>query len=162
MKKNWLVSVFIVIFLAVSLSACSSTEANKGAGDEAAEVARPSNSGGPGEAVNLKGDAAKGAETFKTICVPCHGDQGKGGVANAGSTDETVPELNPINSTMLSTDTKTFATNIDLFVEHGSNPENAVEGKNAALSMPAFGDQKILEPQDIANVIAYVISLNKK
>jgi mono/diheme cytochrome c family protein len=161
MKKNWLVSAFIVLILAASLAACS-PEANKGAGDEAAEVARPSNAGGPGEAIKLQGDATKGAEVFQITCVPCHGDQGKGGVANPGSKDETVPPLNPIDSTMVSTDAKTFATNIDLFLEHGSTPENAVEGTKSALSMPGFGDQKLLQAQDIANVIAYVVSLNKK
>jgi mono/diheme cytochrome c family protein len=62
---------------------------------------------------------------------------------------------------MVNSDNKTFATNIDLFVEHGSTPEEAAQGTNPALVMPAFGDQKLLEPQDIANVIAYVISLNK-
>ena len=54
-------------------------------------------------------------------------------------------------------DLKTFATNLDLFLEHGSTPE----GTNPTFSMPAWGDKKLLTPQQIADVIAYVISLNK-
>jgi len=65
--------------------------------------------------------------------------------------------LNPIDSTMVSSDNKTFATNIDFFVEHGSTPE----GTNVAKVMTAFGDEGKLTPQQIADVIAYVISLNK-
>ncbi len=167
MKKYWLVGVFVLFLMAVSLSACTAnaggnTEANKGAGDEAQEAAKPSNGGGPGDAINLQGDATKGAQVFQSTCQPCHGAQGVGNVSNPGSKDGTVPPLNPIDSTMVSSNTKTFATNIDLFLEHGSTPEAEKEGTPPALSMPAFGDQKKLQPQQIADVIAYVISLNKK
>ncbi|HEX9018228.1 MAG TPA: hypothetical protein VF806_03525, partial [Anaerolineaceae bacterium] len=61
----------------------------------------------------------------------------------------------------VNTDAKVFAQNIDLFVEHGSTPE-AKQGATPAQSMVAFGDNKTLAPQEIADVIAYVISLNKK
>lgn len=161
MKKPLFISLVVIAILALSLSACSSSQPTQKAGEEGGEVARPSNPGGPGAAATMQGDAAKGAETFKTTCVPCHGDQGKGGVANAGSKDGTVPPLNPIDPTLKNSDYKTFAYNLDLFLEHGSTPEEAAEGTKPALSMPAFGDQKTLQPQDIANVIAYVISLNK-
>ncbi len=125
------------------------------AGTEAAESARPSNPGGPGPALELKGDSKKGAQVFVN-CVPCHGDQGKGGVANPGSSDGTIPSLNPIDATIANKDPRVFAHNIDLFVEHGSTPE----GPNPGLKMPAWGDTKGLTPQQIADVIAYVISLN--
>jgi mono/diheme cytochrome c family protein len=160
MKKHLLFSLAIALVLLLVLSACSAQATQKPA-EEGGEVARPSNPGGPGQAVSLQGDATKGADTFKTICQPCHGDQGKGGVKNTGARDGTVPALNPIDSTMKSSDAKVFATNIDLFVEHGSTPEEEAEGTTPAFTMPAFGDQKTLQPQDIANVIAYVISLNK-
>ncbi len=161
MKKHLLVSLIVVTVLAVFLSACGSKPAQQ-TGEEGGEIARPSNPGGPGQAVSLQGDATKGAETFKTTCTPCHGDQGKGGIKNTGSKDGTVPALNPIDPTLVSSDPKVFATNLDLFLEHGSTPEEQAEGVTPAFSMPAFGDQKLLQPQDIANVIAYVISLNKK
>ncbi len=120
------------------------------------EPAQPSNAGGPGPAVNLTGNAANGATIYATSCQVCHGPQGKGGVPNPGSADGTVPPLNPIDDTIANKDPKTFATNVDLFIEHGSKPE----GANPALQMPAWGDTKALSPQQIADVIAYIISLN--
>ncbi len=122
------------------------------------QAARPSNPGGPGPAVDLTGNIAAGETLFTANCQKCHGPQGTGGVANPGSTDGTIPPLNPIDDTMVSNDLKVFATNIDLFVEHGSTPE----GPNPKQTMPAWGDTNKLTPQQIADLIAYVISLNTK
>lgn len=122
----------------------------------ASDVARPSNPGGPGDAVNLKGDAATGSQLFASNCVPCHGDKGVGGIANPGSTDGTVPALNPIDPTIKSPDYKTFATNIDLFIQHGSTPA----GPSPVFKMPPWGDSNALTQQQIADIIAYLISLN--
>jgi mono/diheme cytochrome c family protein len=119
-------------------------------------VACPSNPGGPGTAINLKGDPNSGKQIFATNCQTCHNTEGKGGIPNPGSSDGTVPPLNPIDSTLISTDYKTFATNLDLFIEHGSTPA----GNGPTFSMPAWGDKKQLTPQQIADVISYVISLN--
>jgi mono/diheme cytochrome c family protein len=127
------------------------------AGQAANQVARPSNPGGPGPAVGLTGDPAMGGTIFATNCQVCHNAEGKGGNPNPGSADGTIPALNPIDPTLKSPDPQTFATNLDLFIEHGSTPE----GNNPAFSMPAWGDSKQLTPQEIADVIAYVISLNK-
>ncbi len=153
MKKRWFAWVLLIALMLGALSACTA----KADESETQDVARPSNSGGPGQAVNLTGDATAGAQIFQDNCVACHGPEGKGGVPNPGSTDETVPPLNPIDPTLKSSDNKTFATNLDLFIEHGSTPE----GGSPALQMKPFGDQKLLTPQQIADVIAYVISLNK-
>lgn len=131
--------------------AASATEA-----PAAAEVAKPSNAGGTGDAVNLTGDAASGKTLYAANCQACHGDQGKGGVKNDGSDDGEVPPLNPIDSTLIDKDVKTYITNLDLFLEHGSTPE----GDKPTLVMPAFGDEKKLKPQEIADVIAYLMSLN--
>ncbi len=121
------------------------------------EIARPSNAGGPGAALGLTGDAVAGKAVFAANCVRCHAQEGKGGIANPGSDDGTVPPLNPIDSTLVSTNAQTFAYNLDLFLEHGSTPS----GASPVLSMPAWGDSGKLQPQQIADVIAYVISLNK-
>jgi mono/diheme cytochrome c family protein len=119
-------------------------------------IARPSNPGGAGAAINLTGDANSGKQIFATNCQTCHNTEGKGGIPNPGSTDGTVPPLNPIDPSLISADAKTYATNIDLFLEHGSTPE----GVGPTFSMPAWGDKKALNPQQIADVIAYVVSLN--
>ena len=79
-----------------------------------------------------------------------------------GSADGTVPPLNPIDSTLIDPDLKTYATNIDLFIEHGSVPESATAGAIPDRFMPPWGDRGALTPQEIADVIAYIVSLNKK
>lgn len=124
-----------------------------------AEPARPSNPGGPGPAITQKlvGDPKAGEKVFVDNCKKCHGDQGAKGIENPGSTDGTIPVLNPIDETIKSDDAQVFATNVDLFVEHGSTPA----GTNPKEVMDAWGDKGKLTPQQIADVIAYVISLNK-
>ncbi|MGC1374699.1 MAG: cytochrome c, partial [Anaerolineales bacterium] len=119
---------------------------------EVVEVARPSNPGGPGQAINLNGDATIGASVFNARCQACHGDQGKVGIPNPGSDDGSVPLLNPIDSTLVSDDLLTYATNLDLFIQHGSKPA----GPAPAIAMPAWGDQTWLSQQEIADVIAYI------
>lgn len=125
--------------------------------DNGNAVARPSNPGEPGEAVTLQGDVASGMEIFTNYCQRCHGAEGAEGLSNPGTVDGTVPPLNPIDPTMVSSDYETFAINIDLFIEHGSTPA----GTTPNLYMPAWGDSGALEPQQIADVIAYIISLNQ-
>lgn len=120
-------------------------------------IPRPSNSGKPGEAIDLKGDVNSGTQIFATNCQTCHNTEGKGGIPNLGSTDGSVPSLNPIDPLLVDSDYKTFATNLDLFIEHGSTPE----GPGPTFSMPAWGDKKVLTPQQITDVIAYLISLNQ-
>jgi S-disulfanyl-L-cysteine oxidoreductase SoxD len=123
-------------------------------------VARPSKPGGPGLAINLTGDPNSGKQIFAANCRVCHNAEGKGSNPNPGSKERTIPPLNPIDPTIANGDYKTFATNIDLFLEHGSTPEGAGPTFSPAFSMPAWGDEKFLSPQQIADAIAYVISLN--
>jgi len=115
---------------------------------------KPSNPGGVGKAVALKGDSGDGASIFSQNCAVCHGDLGKGGVANPGA-EEDVPTLNPIDPALKNSNLEVFAMNLDLFIEHGSSPAGT-----PAKIMLAFGDQGILTPQQIADVIAYIIRLN--
>jgi mono/diheme cytochrome c family protein len=124
--------------------------------EAAPAIPRPSNPGGPGESVNLKGDVAAGAQIFSANCVACHGLEGVGGVPNPGSADGTVPPLNPIDPLLKDPDYKTFAVNLDLFLQHGSMPA----GPSPVFTMPAWGDLGALTQQQIADVIAYLISLN--
>jgi len=121
-----------------------------------AQIARPSNAGGPGPALALKGDAVAGQKIYTDNCQKCHGDQGQGGVENPGSDDGSIPALNPIDDTFKDPDPQVYTCNVDLFIEHGSVPS----GPSPKQTMPAWGDEGKLKPQDIANVIAYIISLN--
>jgi mono/diheme cytochrome c family protein len=125
------------------------------AGEE--EVPESSNPGLPGTAINLTGDPVPGKALFKSNCASCHGEAGAGGILNPGSSDGTVPPLKPIDPLLKDPDPKVFAANIDLFIQHGSEPE----GISPFRSMPGWGDQNALTQQQIADVIAYIISLNK-
>ena len=121
------------------------------------EVPEPSNEGLPGSAINLTGDPKSGQALFVSNCASCHGAEGKGGVLNPGSSDGTVPPLNPIDPLLADPNPKVFAANIDLFIQHGSVPE----GISPFRTMPGWGDLNALTQQQIADVIAYIISLNK-
>ncbi len=155
MFKNKVVIFVFTLLLSAALAACG-TKAATDSGEGGEEIARPSNPGGAGTAVGLTGNAVAGKDIYTANCESCHGPEGKGGVENPGGV-ESVPSLNPIDSTLISTDMKTYVTNLDLFMEHGSTPE----GTNPTLTMKAFGDTGTLTPQQIADVIAYIISLNK-
>jgi mono/diheme cytochrome c family protein len=105
----------------------------------------------PGKAVSLTGDPVAGKVVYDSYCKSCHGVGGTGGVVNPGSDDGTVPELKPIDNDF------TDATAMDVVIEHGSTPS----GVDTTSKMPAFGDEGALKPQQIADVIAYVLQLNK-
>lgn len=112
-----------------------------------------------GAAASIHGSAAAGQTIFAQNCVACHNAEGKGGLANPGSEDGTVPPLNPIDPAFKANakgDPAAFAREIDLFVQHGSRPS----GDSPALSMPPWGDQGKLTQQQIADVEAYVMQLN--
>jgi hypothetical protein len=67
-----------------------------------------------------------------------------------------VPELNPIDPDLASSNPQVFADNIDRIIQHGSIPD----GSDPQLHMPAFGDSNSLTQQEIADLEAYVLQLN--
>jgi len=117
---------------------------------------RESNVGPPGPAASMIGSVKLGRRLFASDCRSCHGDAGKGGVSNPGSTDGTVPPLNPIDPALANPDPQIFAENIDRFIQHGSVPQ----GPDPTRVMQAFGDHHTLTQQEISNLEAYVLSLN--
>ncbi len=133
------------------------TETPLPAGAPTPGPALPSKGGSVGPAVALTGDVTRGKAEFGLYCAACHGPEGIRGNPNPDSDDGSVPALNPIDPTLANADPKVFAGNVDVFIEHGSTPA----GPNPLLKMPSFGDSKMLTPQQIADLIAYVISLNK-
>jgi ubiquinol-cytochrome c reductase cytochrome b subunit len=124
------------------------------AAPSAAEVTGPH--GPPGTASFIIGNVELGATIFHQDCEPCHGPQGKDKVPNPGSTDGTVPSLNPIDPSLFNKNAQTFINSIDPYIQHGSIPD----GPNPALRMLPFGDDESLTQQMIANVEAYVLHLN--
>jgi mono/diheme cytochrome c family protein len=120
------------------------------------EPAQPSQPGSPGPAATMTGNAAQGRSNFGLYCASCHGPEGVQGIPNPGSDDGSVPVLNPIDPTIPNPDSNIFAANIDLFIQHGSVPS----GPSPLLIMPSFGDSELLTQQQIADLIAYLISLN--
>jgi cytochrome c oxidase cbb3-type subunit III len=133
LKKKMLFVVLILVLMVLLLAAC------------AKDVTKP------GKAVDLTGDPVAGKVVYEGYCQSCHGPAGAGGVNNPGADDGTVPELNPIDMDFKD------AMAMDLVIEHGSKPE----GADTVTKMPAFGDEGTLKPQQIADVISYVLSLNK-
>jgi mono/diheme cytochrome c family protein len=112
--------------------------------------------GPPGPAAHLTGNVDRGAELFKYNCQVCHGPQGKDKVTNPGSKDGTVPPLNPIDPHLFNKNPQIFVDHIDPFLQHGSVPK----GPNPRLHMLPFGDNHMLTQQEIADLEAYVLSLN--
>ena len=126
------------------------------ASTQTSSIPRPSNPGGVGKALELTGDPDAGEKVYVVYCYTCH----KGGYANPGSVAGTVPSLNPVDGRLKSSDYKTFASNLDLFIEHGSTPE-LNPSQSMVLLMPNWGDSDQLSPQQIADVISYIISVNE-
>lgn len=110
----------------------------------------------PGAAADIIGSAERGEQLFKMECASCHGPAGTGRIPNPGSGEGIVPPLKPIARELFSADPKEFARNIDGYIQHGSPPE----GPAPRLRMPSFGDGNSLTQQQIANVEAYLLSLN--
>ena len=132
-QKKYFVFMAVVLVVLI-LAACGAKDITK-----------------PGKAVNLTGDPVAGQKVFEGYCKSCHGVEAAGGVVNPGSADGTIPELKPIDEEF------STAASMDLVIEHGAVPE----GESTASKMPAFGDEGSLKPQQIADVIAYVLQLNK-
>ncbi|MDD1713385.1 MAG: cytochrome b N-terminal domain-containing protein, partial [Methanoregulaceae archaeon] len=117
----------------------------------------PGPHGGPGPAAFIIGSADHGALLFEKSCTACHGPRGTDKVSNPGSDDGHVPALNPVDQDIFNADPKAFAVNIDRYIQHGSRPE----GPGPAVAMLPFGDTNALTQQQIADIEAYIMKLNK-
>jgi hypothetical protein len=106
--------------------------------------------------VSIIGSADHGELLFEQTCTACHGQRGSGKVPNPGSSDGSVPSLNPVDKDIFNADPKMFAETIDRYIQHGSRPE----GPSPSLVMLPFGDTRALTQQQIADVEVYVMKLN--
>ncbi|MGD8319012.1 MAG: cytochrome b N-terminal domain-containing protein [Gemmatimonadota bacterium] len=112
--------------------------------------------GPPGDAASMIGNVEHGKALFSKDCASCHGEAGRGGVPDPGSVMGTVPSLAPVDSVLADPDPQAFAENIDRFIQHGATPA----GTDPSLTMQAFGDEHTLTQEEIANIEAYILSLN--
>jgi ubiquinol-cytochrome c reductase cytochrome b subunit len=132
-------------------------QAEAGREPGASPAATLSQEGPPGLAARMIGSPTHGAVLFKLYCRSCHGSGGAGGVRNPGSVSGKVPALAPIDPALFDTDPEVFAENLDRVVQHGLKPA----GPSPALTMMAFGDRSMLSQQEIADIEAYVLRLNR-
>ncbi len=116
----------------------------------------PEEQGPPGPAASVVGSSEHGAVLFRLYCVSCHGPDGKGGVPNPGAEGGTIPGLNPIRAKYRDQDPEVFATNIDRVLQHGSIPKGPLPAK----SMLVFGKTHSLSQEEIADLEAYILTLN--
>jgi mono/diheme cytochrome c family protein len=141
-------------------SATSSTPAQEEQSPAGANpISAPPSAGAqeaPSLVVKMIGDSKHGAVLFDLDCAKCHGKAGVGHVPNPGSQAGVVTALAPIPRELLNDDPVVFAANIDLFIQHGATPP----GPAPTLRMPAFGATHSLTDPEIANIEAYVLSLN--
>ena len=93
-------------------------------------------------AVYSPDNIAAGEEVFKTNCVSCHGEGGKGGIG---------PNLT--DNFWVNQPEKTLFKNVFYMVENGSKNNPA---------MQAWGKNGVLTGNDIQNVAAYVYHINQE
>jgi putative heme-binding domain-containing protein len=138
------------------------------------------------QALTLQGDAARGLEVFKTNCTPCHQLHGHGNdvgpnlatVAQAGAEKILVNvldpnrELNPqyVNYTVQTNDFESYtgimvaetAHSITLKRAHGETdvvPRDSIESiRSDALSIMPEGFEEAIDPQAMADLIAFITS----
>ncbi len=111
--------------------------------------------GPAGKAAAMIGNWQKGERLFVKNCQSCHGPHGTDDIPNPGSSDGTVPPLNPIDPELADKNPSLFAAHIDRFIQHGSIPD----GSDPALFMPNWEDSQ-LSQRDIADLEAYIMHLN--
>lgn len=92
-----------------------------------------------------KGDATKGAAKYKVMCVACHKADGSGGFKSTG------------NATPNWTLKKTWdATRTEGFFR------NCIVNGNAKSGMVAWGKTGALKPQEVEDVIAFILTHKAK
>ncbi len=113
-------------------------------------------SGGSGSSISsmgIIGDKEHGAILFHQSCIMCHGPHGNPKTPGFNA-PKGVPSLNPIDRNVFNADPQTFVEHIDQFIQHGI--PNTEGGPN----MPDFGASHALTQAQIADLEAYVLSLN--
>ncbi len=112
------------------------------------------------QSINIIGNAEHGGILFHQSCIMCHGPHGDNktpgytGYMTGDHAPKGVPALNPIDRNVFNEDPQLFVEHIDQFIQHGI--PNTQGGPN----MPNFGDSHALTQAEIADIEAYVLSIN--
>ena len=150
----------VVVFLS-SLSTRAATplaagETEAGADDQGSASA---SSGQGVQATGIVGNAEHGAILFHQNCIMCHGPHGNpktpGFTGFMNGAPKGVPSLNPIGRNVFNADPQSFVEHIDQFIQRGA-PSLEAGGPN----MPNFGESNTLTQAQIADLEAYILSLN--
>ena len=112
--------------------------------------------GAPGEAASIIGNVVVGRKLYALNCATCHGMNGSKGEINYGSRFGRVPSLDPVNKALFSKSPNQFAENIDRFIQHGFMKADPP----TSLTMFDYGDSYTLTQPQIANIEAYILSIN--
>ena len=131
--KKYLLSILFVLFVLVAALALA---ACGGGGGTAAKPAAP------------KGDAAKGKTAFEGTCASCHGPDAKG-----------MPGLGKDLTTSTFVAGQTDAQLLT-FIKTGRPASD--KANTTGVDMPPKGGNPALTDNDIANVIAFVRSIQQK
>jgi len=105
------------------------------------------------QSTGIIGDKEHGAILFHQSCIMCHGPHGDPKTPGFNA-PKGVPSLNPIDRNVFNADPQAFVEHIDQFIQHGI--PNTEGGPN----MPNFGDSHALTQAQIADLEAYVLSIN--
>jgi disulfide bond formation protein DsbB len=135
--RSGMLVLLLALVLAVVVSACGGSQPS--ASTPAAPAAK---------AVALKGDAVKGKEKFLGTCAACHGPDAKG-----------MPNLGK-NLT-----TSTFAKGLSdaALVEFIKTGRPATDPANTTkVAMPPSGGNPALTDQDLADIVAFVRTLENQ
>ncbi len=153
----------VIVFLS-SLSTRAATA--ESAADEKAEASaqgssNSSSSASGVQAAGIIGNQDHGAILFHQSCIMCHGPHGNNitpGYTSYLTGDHAprgVPVLNPIDRAVYNADPQLFVEHIDQFIQHG-----APNIDSSGPAMPNFGDSHALTQAQIADIEAYILSLN--
>ena len=99
------------------------------------------------------GDREHGAILFHQSCIMCHGPHGNPKTLGFNA-PKGVPSLNPIDPDVFNADPQAFVNRIDQFIQKG------VPNTEGGPNMPNFGESHALTQAQIADLEAYVLSLN--
>jgi len=143
----------MVVFLG-SLSTRAATPLAPGETEAPAEAQSAASTNSTAvQSVSIIGDKEHGGILFHQSCIMCHGPHGNPKTAGFNA-PKGVPSLNPIDPAVFNADPQSFVDHIDQFIQHGI--PNTQGGPN----MPNFGDSNALTQAQIADLEAYVLSLN--